>query len=108
MRVSIPILVSLQELVITVNGLRKEYEDKGACSIFKNKKKVAVKNLSFCVKKGLSTLLCFPTNSDLMRRSVGDLAFVRISLCTANPMRAALQDWNWMILNMSLPTQGIL
>ncbi|XP_075374992.1 ATP-binding cassette sub-family A member 9-like [Mycteria americana] len=47
-------MVSLQqeeESVIVVNSLRKEYEDK-ASSIFKKKKKVAVKNLSFSVKKG--------------------------------------------------------
>jgi len=68
-------LVSLQESVIAVNGLRKEYEDKRACSIFKKKKKVAVKNLSFCVKKGLSTLLSLPRNSDQTRRSTGDLAW---------------------------------
>uniref|UniRef100_A0A8D0KU02 ABC transporter domain-containing protein n=1 Tax=Strix occidentalis caurina TaxID=311401 RepID=A0A8D0KU02_STROC len=40
------------ESVIVVNSLRKEYEDKKASSIFKKKKKVAVKNLSFSVKKG--------------------------------------------------------
>nr|XP_009482737.1 PREDICTED: ATP-binding cassette sub-family A member 9-like [Pelecanus crispus] len=47
-------MASLQqeESVIVVNSLRKEYEDKKACSIFKKKKKVAVKNLSFSVKKG--------------------------------------------------------
>ncbi|KAM6403297.1 ATP-binding cassette sub-family A member 9-like [Rhynochetos jubatus] len=48
-------MVSLQqeeESVIVVNSLRKEYEDKKASSIFKKKKKVAVKNLSFSVKKG--------------------------------------------------------
>uniref|UniRef100_A0A8C0EBH7 ABC transporter domain-containing protein n=1 Tax=Bubo bubo TaxID=30461 RepID=A0A8C0EBH7_BUBBB len=42
----------LRESVIVVNSLRKEYEDKKASSIFKKKKKVAVKNLSFSVKKG--------------------------------------------------------
>ncbi|XP_074778515.1 ABC-type organic anion transporter ABCA8-like isoform X1 [Athene noctua] len=41
-----------EESVIVVNSLRKEYEDKRASSIFKKKKKVAVKNLSFSVKKG--------------------------------------------------------
>ncbi|XP_076209612.1 ATP-binding cassette sub-family A member 9-like isoform X2 [Aptenodytes patagonicus] len=41
-----------EESVIVVNSLRKEYEDKKASSIFKKKKKVAVKNLSFSVKKG--------------------------------------------------------
>ncbi|KFW03610.1 ATP-binding cassette sub-family A member 9, partial [Eurypyga helias] len=41
-----------EESVIIVNSLRKEYEDKKASSIFKKKKKVAVKNLSFTVKKG--------------------------------------------------------
>ncbi|KAM6111120.1 LOW QUALITY PROTEIN: ATP-binding cassette sub-family A member 9-like [Pterocles gutturalis] len=47
-------MASLQqeESVIVVNSLRKEYEDKKASSIFKKKKKVAVKNLSFSVKKG--------------------------------------------------------
>uniref|UniRef100_A0A663M5Y7 ABC transporter domain-containing protein n=1 Tax=Athene cunicularia TaxID=194338 RepID=A0A663M5Y7_ATHCN len=44
--------ISSQESVIVVNSLRKEYEDKKASSIFKKKKKVAVKNLSFSVKKG--------------------------------------------------------
>ncbi|XP_053939049.1 ATP-binding cassette sub-family A member 10 isoform X2 [Cuculus canorus] len=41
-----------EESVIVVNCLRKEYEDKKASTIFKKKKKVAVKNLSFSVKKG--------------------------------------------------------
>uniref|UniRef100_A0A8C4TSW5 ABC transporter domain-containing protein n=1 Tax=Falco tinnunculus TaxID=100819 RepID=A0A8C4TSW5_FALTI len=41
-----------EESVIIVNSLRKEYEDKKASSIFKKKKKVAVKNLTFSVKKG--------------------------------------------------------
>ncbi|XP_009696182.1 PREDICTED: ATP-binding cassette sub-family A member 9-like [Cariama cristata] len=41
-----------EESVIVVNSLRKEWEDKKASSIFKKKKKVAVKNLSFSVKKG--------------------------------------------------------
>ncbi|KFQ44762.1 ATP-binding cassette sub-family A member 9, partial [Nestor notabilis] len=41
-----------EESMIVVNSLRKEYEDKKASSIFKKKKKVAVKNLSFTVKKG--------------------------------------------------------
>uniref|UniRef100_A0A8C8BM04 ABC transporter domain-containing protein n=1 Tax=Otus sunia TaxID=257818 RepID=A0A8C8BM04_9STRI len=41
-----------EEALIVVNSLRKEYEDKKASSIFKKKKKVAVKNLSFSVKKG--------------------------------------------------------
>uniref|UniRef100_A0A674KBT4 ATP binding cassette subfamily A member 10 n=1 Tax=Terrapene triunguis TaxID=2587831 RepID=A0A674KBT4_9SAUR len=35
-----------------VNSLRKEYKDKKASSIFKKRKKVATKNVSFCVKKG--------------------------------------------------------
>ncbi|XP_063266240.1 ATP-binding cassette sub-family A member 9-like isoform X2 [Prinia subflava] len=39
-----------QDLVV-VNSLRKEYEVRTANSIFKKKKKVAVKNLSFGVKK---------------------------------------------------------
>lgn len=51
--------ISLQEAVIVVNSLRKEYEDKKACSMFKKKKKVAVRNLSFSVKKGSNTLLPF-------------------------------------------------
>ncbi|KAM6377163.1 ATP-binding cassette sub-family A member 9-like isoform 1-T1 [Pluvialis apricaria] len=41
-----------EDSVIIVNSLRKEYEDKKAGSIFKKKKKVAVRNLSFSVKKG--------------------------------------------------------
>ncbi|KAM6343887.1 ATP-binding cassette sub-family A member 9-like [Alca torda] len=41
-----------EDSVIIVNSLRKEYEDKKASSIFKKKKKVAVRNLSFSVKKG--------------------------------------------------------
>lgn len=48
---------SPQELVAVVDSLRKEYKDKKASSIFKKKKKVAVKNLSFRVKKGSSILL---------------------------------------------------
>ncbi|XP_032304119.1 ATP-binding cassette sub-family A member 9-like isoform X3 [Coturnix japonica] len=66
-----------KELVITVNGLRKEYEDKGACSIFKNKKKVAVKNLSFCVKKGEVLGLLGPNGagkSTTVRMISGDTA----------------------------------
>uniref|UniRef100_A0A8C3FRU3 ATP binding cassette subfamily A member 10 n=1 Tax=Chrysemys picta bellii TaxID=8478 RepID=A0A8C3FRU3_CHRPI len=35
-----------------INSLRKEYKDKKASSIFKKRKKVATKNVSFCVKKG--------------------------------------------------------
>ncbi|XP_030361987.1 ATP-binding cassette sub-family A member 9-like [Strigops habroptila] len=49
------VMASLQqeeESTIVVNSLRKEYEDKKASSIFKKRKKVAVKNLSFTVKKG--------------------------------------------------------
>ncbi|XP_019397887.1 PREDICTED: ATP-binding cassette sub-family A member 10-like [Crocodylus porosus] len=38
--------------LIIVSNLRKEYEVKKAGSVFKNKKKVSVKNISFCVKKG--------------------------------------------------------
>ncbi|XP_014807760.1 PREDICTED: ATP-binding cassette sub-family A member 9-like isoform X2 [Calidris pugnax] len=41
-----------EDSVIVVNSLRKEYVDKKASSILKKKKKVAVKNLSFSVKKG--------------------------------------------------------
>nr|XP_009677309.1 PREDICTED: ATP-binding cassette sub-family A member 10-like [Struthio camelus australis] len=41
-----------EDPVIVVNSVRKEYEDKKASSFFKKKKKVAVKNLSFSVKKG--------------------------------------------------------
>ncbi|NXN97469.1 ABCAA protein, partial [Rhinopomastus cyanomelas] len=44
---------SLEEKsVIIVSNLRKEYEVKQAGSVFKKKKKVATKNVSFCVKKG--------------------------------------------------------
>lgn len=56
MRVFISRFISSQDSVIVVNSLRKEYEDKKASSIFKKKKKVAVKNLSFSVKKGSSIL----------------------------------------------------
>ncbi|KAJ7401601.1 ATP-binding cassette sub-family A member 9-like protein [Pitangus sulphuratus] len=48
-------MISLQqdeESAIVVNSLRKEYEVKKATSIFKKQKKLAVKNLSFSVKKG--------------------------------------------------------
>uniref|UniRef100_A0A8C8RLL9 ABC transporter domain-containing protein n=1 Tax=Pelusios castaneus TaxID=367368 RepID=A0A8C8RLL9_9SAUR len=38
--------------VIIVSDLRKEYKDKKASSVFKKRKKVATKNISFCVKKG--------------------------------------------------------
>uniref|UniRef100_A0A8B9IYS3 ABC transporter domain-containing protein n=1 Tax=Amazona collaria TaxID=241587 RepID=A0A8B9IYS3_9PSIT len=44
--------ISSQESAIVVNSVRKEYEDKKASSVFKKRKKVAVKNLSFTVKKG--------------------------------------------------------
>ncbi|XP_014738256.1 PREDICTED: ATP-binding cassette sub-family A member 9-like isoform X1 [Sturnus vulgaris] len=47
-------VTSLQqdEDLVVVNGLRKEYEVRTATSIFKKKKKLAVRNLSFGVKKG--------------------------------------------------------
>uniref|UniRef100_A0A8C3FV22 ATP binding cassette subfamily A member 10 n=1 Tax=Chrysemys picta bellii TaxID=8478 RepID=A0A8C3FV22_CHRPI len=38
--------------ILSINSLRKEYKDKKASSIFKKRKKVATKNVSFCVKKG--------------------------------------------------------
>uniref|UniRef100_A0A8C0IR44 ATP binding cassette subfamily A member 10 n=1 Tax=Chelonoidis abingdonii TaxID=106734 RepID=A0A8C0IR44_CHEAB len=38
--------------ILSVNSLRKEYKDKKVSSIFKKRKKVATRNLSFCVKKG--------------------------------------------------------
>uniref|UniRef100_A0A803XTA8 ABC transporter domain-containing protein n=1 Tax=Meleagris gallopavo TaxID=9103 RepID=A0A803XTA8_MELGA len=66
-----------EESVIIVNGLRKEYEDKRACSIFKKKKKVAVKNLSFCVKKGEVLGLLGPNGagkSTTIRMISGDIA----------------------------------
>lgn len=66
-----------KESVIAVNGLRKEYEDKRACSIFKKKKKVAVKNLSFCVKKGEVLGLLGPNGagkSTTIRMVSGDIA----------------------------------
>uniref|UniRef100_A0A7M4FP94 ATP-binding cassette sub-family A member 10-like n=1 Tax=Crocodylus porosus TaxID=8502 RepID=A0A7M4FP94_CROPO len=44
--------LSSQKPLIIVSNLRKEYEVKKAGSVFKNKKKVSVKNISFCVKKG--------------------------------------------------------
>ncbi|XP_021270813.1 ATP-binding cassette sub-family A member 6-like isoform X2 [Numida meleagris] len=71
--------VALQpkESVIVVNSLRKEYEEKRACSIFKKKKKVAVKNLSFCVKKGEILGLLGPSGagkSTTIRMISGDVA----------------------------------
>ncbi|XP_054134680.1 ATP-binding cassette sub-family A member 9-like [Melozone crissalis] len=50
-RAALASLQRQQDLVV-VNGLRKEYEVKTATSMFKKKKKLAVKNLSFGVKKG--------------------------------------------------------
>ncbi|OWK58248.1 ATP-binding cassette sub-family A member 8-B [Lonchura striata] len=52
-------LASLQpeEDLVVVNSLRKEYEVRTATSIFKKKKKLAVKNLSFGVKKGSREVL---------------------------------------------------
>lgn len=41
-----------QKSVIIVSNLCKEYKVKQAGSIFKKKKKMATKNVSFCVKKG--------------------------------------------------------
>lgn len=41
-----------QKSVIIVSNLCKEYKIKQAGSIFKKKKKMATKNVSFCVKKG--------------------------------------------------------
>ncbi|NXC83872.1 ABCAA protein, partial [Cercotrichas coryphoeus] len=41
-----------EKSVIIVNNLCKEYKIKQAGSFFKKKKKIATKNLSFCVKKG--------------------------------------------------------
>lgn len=86
----------LQESVIVVNGLRKEYEEKKACSIFKKKKKVAVKNLSFCVKKGWSTLLCLPTNRK------GQLETLFLLESPLKPNAGSTAGF------MSLPTQAIL
>uniref|UniRef100_A0A8C3L739 ABC transporter domain-containing protein n=1 Tax=Chrysolophus pictus TaxID=9089 RepID=A0A8C3L739_CHRPC len=69
---------SLQpEVIVVVNGLRKEYEDKRACSIFKKRKKVAIKNLSFCVKKGEVLGLLGPSGagkSTTIRMISGDVA----------------------------------
>ncbi|XP_066188433.1 ATP-binding cassette sub-family A member 9-like [Sylvia atricapilla] len=45
-------LLQHEEDLVVVNSLRKEYEVRTATSIFKKKKKLAVKNLSFGVKKG--------------------------------------------------------
>uniref|UniRef100_A0A8C8BFN4 ABC transporter domain-containing protein n=1 Tax=Otus sunia TaxID=257818 RepID=A0A8C8BFN4_9STRI len=42
----------VQKSVIIVSNLCKEYKIKQAGSIFKKKKKMATKNISFCVKKG--------------------------------------------------------
>ncbi|XP_039937767.1 ATP-binding cassette sub-family A member 9-like isoform X2 [Hirundo rustica] len=44
--------LQLGEDLVVVNSLRKEYEVRTATSIFKKKKRLAVKNLSFGVKKG--------------------------------------------------------
>ncbi|NXC42520.1 ABCAA protein, partial [Penelope pileata] len=41
-----------EKSVIIVSNLYKEYKIKKAGSVFKKKKKVATKNISFCVKKG--------------------------------------------------------
>ncbi|NXN25552.1 ABCAA protein, partial [Nycticryphes semicollaris] len=41
-----------EKSVIIVNNLCKEYKVKEAGSVFKKKKKVATRNISFCVKKG--------------------------------------------------------
>uniref|UniRef100_A0A8C0EG58 ABC transporter domain-containing protein n=1 Tax=Bubo bubo TaxID=30461 RepID=A0A8C0EG58_BUBBB len=41
-----------QKSVIIVSNLCKEYKIKQAGSVFKKKKKMATKNISFCVKKG--------------------------------------------------------
>uniref|UniRef100_A0A8C4VS92 ATP binding cassette subfamily A member 10 n=1 Tax=Gopherus evgoodei TaxID=1825980 RepID=A0A8C4VS92_9SAUR len=38
--------------ILSVNSLRKEYKDKKVSSIFKKRKKVATRNVSFCVKEG--------------------------------------------------------
>ncbi|XP_019397888.1 PREDICTED: ATP-binding cassette sub-family A member 10-like [Crocodylus porosus] len=38
--------------VVMVNNLRKEYKVKKASAVFKKKKKVATKNVSFCVRRG--------------------------------------------------------
>ncbi|NXJ80395.1 ABCAA protein, partial [Trogon melanurus] len=43
---------SQEKLVIIVSNLCKEYKIKQAGSVFKKKKKMATKNVSFCVKKG--------------------------------------------------------
>lgn len=41
-----------QKSVIIVSNLCKEYKTKKAGSVFKKKKKMATKNISFCVNKG--------------------------------------------------------
>uniref|UniRef100_A0A8C3L714 ABC transporter domain-containing protein n=1 Tax=Chrysolophus pictus TaxID=9089 RepID=A0A8C3L714_CHRPC len=41
-----------EKSVIIVNNLYKEYKIKKAGSVFRKKKKIATKNISFCVKKG--------------------------------------------------------
>lgn len=41
-----------QKSVIIVSNVYKEYKIKKAGSVFRKKKKVATKNISFCVKKG--------------------------------------------------------
>ncbi|NWX98625.1 ABCAA protein, partial [Nothoprocta ornata] len=41
-----------EKSVVVVSNLCKEYKIKKADSVFKKKKKIAIKNVSFCVKKG--------------------------------------------------------
>ncbi|NXA35903.1 ABCAA protein, partial [Eudromia elegans] len=41
-----------EKSVVVVSNLCKEYKTKKADSVFKKKKKIATKNVSFCVKKG--------------------------------------------------------
>ncbi|POI34577.1 hypothetical protein CIB84_001672 [Bambusicola thoracicus] len=91
---------SVAESVIAVNGLRKEYEDKIACSIFKKKKKVAVKNLSFCVKKGEMLGLLGPNGagkSTTIRMLSGDTAVTAGELSTVS-LQVLLQGCRAVVL----------